>query len=691
MWKKNNNINRINNRINFIVVIIFLLGGLILYKLYILQIKNYDFYIAKALNQHQIFNELKPARGKILLRTNDEQKLYELAINKDFVDVYAVPKNIIDPEKIAEKLYFVFHKEKIEKEVDIFFRKQEEKRMEDELAFLINSIPDNESDSSRISSLKTEIKQKYQTLKLDKEYQELINIKKQAEIELRKNTIIKKYLDIFSKKNDPYEPIESKVDDNTLKKLYANLLNKEDYEVAAEDLEIQHNKIFLKKTNKEINLNNIAYKIKSYRFYPEGNIGSHILGFVSYAEHEPHGKYGLEGFFDQELFGQYGSIQTEQSAEKDVIIINNRKYIQPRNGSDLVLTIDQSIQFNICQKLNQAVLKHNADSGSVIIVEPKSGKIIAMCSWPDFDPNNYQDVDNIQVYNNPSIFDQYEPGSVFKSITIAAAIDQNKITPETTYNDKGQTIIYGWPKPIRNSDYETRGGHGIVNMNTVLSESLNTGAIFAMQQAGAAVFANYVKKFGFGEKTGIELETESKGNITNLLNKKIKPIDAAVASFGQGIAVTPLQMIMAYSAIANKGILMKPYIVQEIIYNNNTKSITRPMQIRRVISEKTATLLSGMLVNVVENGHAKLAKIDGYYLGGKTGTAQVASSKKRGWSNKTIHTFIGFGPVDNPRFVILTKLDHPKNAKFAESSAVPLFRQIVEFVLNFYQIPEDNE
>ena len=613
-----------NNRINLIMAIVFLLGGLTIGKLYSLQIMSYDLYTALASDQHQIFSKLEPERGKIFIQdnpnNNSNNELYPIATNKEFALVYAIPKNVKKPRELAEQLYKIFKQTETEKEVDE----------------LLDVLEENN--------------------KLNKEFR---IVKREAEINLKKEIIIEEYLKILTKKNDPYEPMAEKVDQDTLEKI------------------------------KELKSEGIDYIIKKYRYYPEGNIGSHMLGFVGFVGDEKRGRYGLEGFFDQELFGKFGSIKAERSATGNVIIINDREYSKPENGRELILTINRTIQWTACQKLNETALRHGAEGGSIIIMEPQSGAILAMCSWPDYNPNNYNDVQDIKIYNNPVVFDQYEPGSIFKVITMAAGLDQGKVTPETTYNDQGQVEISGWPKPIKNSDYESHGGHGIVDMNTVLVESLNTGAIYAMQQIGEKVFADYVKDFGFGEKTGIELETESAGDIRNLTTNKIKPIDAAVASFGQGIAVTPLQMITACAAIANGGILVKPYLVQEITHPNGLKTITKPQQIRRVISERTALLLSAMTVNVVDSGHAKRARVKGYYVAGKTGTAQVASKDKRGYSNKTIHTFVGFAPVDEPKFVMLVKLDDPKDVRYAASSAAPLFGELAEFMLNYWQVEKE--
>jgi cell division protein FtsI/penicillin-binding protein 2 len=512
--------------------------------------------------------------------------------------------------------------------------------------------------------------------------------KREQMIKGKREAALKDYLTIFNRSEDLYEPLEKKVADDKLKAFYIFVSGRND--LKPEDLEIKGSKMLIKKEdNKEFELPGFGYSMVPYRLYPEKNIGANILGFAGYENEQQRGHYGLEGFFDQELFGSYGSVTAERGAG-GLVIVNDRQLNKKEDGSDLVLTIDRSAQFTACRLLDESVNKWGASGGSVIVVDPKTGAILVMCSAPDFDPNNYQEVPDIKVFNNPAVFAQYEPGSVFKAITMAAALDQEKVTPETTYQDHGQIMILGWPKPIKNSDFATHGGHGTTTMVTVLEQSLNTGAIFAMEQIGHDLFAQYVEKFGFGEKTGIELEGEGAGDLRSITGSRVKEISAATASFGQGITVTPLQMVMSYAAIANGGELMKPYIVKELISPDGRRSTTTPSVIRRVISARTAAILSGMLVNVVENGHSKGIKTPGYYIAGKTGTAQVANSSTGGYSNRYNHTFVGFAPASNASFVILTKLDNPR-AAYAESTAVPLAHDITKFLLNHWQIKQGRE
>ncbi|MDA3840186.1 MAG: penicillin-binding protein 2 [Patescibacteria group bacterium] len=644
-----------NNRINVVIAIIFLLWLAVVYRLYYLQVANHDLYIALASSQHQVLNKLEPERGKIFIQDRgdgEERDLYPIATNKEFAHIFAVPKDIENPEEAADKIYEILFREDVEKEVEEMLNDEKRDEIINELDSLVGLSEEE------ILSKKVELENNQKSLLSDEEYAEFLNIKREANISLKKNEIVDEFKNKFSKKNDPYEPIKDKVDEEGLGKVL------------------------------EQNIPGISYLMQKHRYYPE-DFSSHISGFYGYSSDEKKGLYGLEGFFDVELSGKAGLIKAERDAQGNVIIVNDMEYDKEQNGSDLVLTIDRTIQFTACTKLKESAERHGADAGSVIVMRPQTGEIVAMCSYPDYDPNNYREAENSEVYNNQAIFGQYEPGSVFKTITMAAGLDTGAITPKTIYEDKGSIMIEGWPKPIKNSDFSTHGAWGWADMSSVLENSLNTGVIFAMEKTGDKIFTQYVKDFGFGEKEGIELETEAPGDISNLLRKTIRPVDSAVASFGQGITATPLQLINSYAAIANGGKLMKPYLVAEMIDSNGTKSVTQARELKRVISEKTALILSGMLVNVVDGGHAKLAAVDGYYVAGKTGTAQVADDVTKGYGEKTIHTFVGFSPVEEPEFVMLVRLDDPKDVYYSASSAAPLFGDIAEFILNYWKIPKE--
>jgi cell division protein FtsI/penicillin-binding protein 2 len=302
-----------------------------------------------------------------------------------------------------------------------------------------------------------------------------------------------------------------------------------------------------------------------------------------------------------------------------------------------------------------------------------------MCGNPDFDPNTFNTVTDVSTFTNAASQVPYEPGSVFKPLTMAAAINEGKVTPESTYTDTGSVKVGSFT--IKNSDNKA---HGVSTMNQVLEESLNTGAIYSMQQIGPKLFETYIKNFGFGTKTGFGL-SESAGNISALAGGK--EIYAMTGSFGQGLTVSTLQLANAYAAIANGGKLMKPYVIDEIRYPDGTKKKTDPSVVRDVISPKTASTVSAMLVNVVEKGHGKKAGVNGYYVAGKTGTAQIPDPNGSGYlEGVTIGTFAGFAPVEDPVFAMVVRVDRPKDVQFAESSAAPLFGKIAKFLLSHYHV-----
>lgn len=433
-----------------------------------------------------------------------------------------------------------------------------------------------------------------------------------------------------------------------------------------------------------LGVSGIGFTKENVRVYPEERFGGHILGFVGEDESGKRGRYGLEGYFDKELGGTPASITGEKTGVAD-FFYSSRKPTLARDGSDLVLTIDRTIQFVACEKLREAVRKHDADGGTVIIMEPDTGAILAMCSVPDYDPNKYGEVADVSVFNNPAIFFQYEPGSVFKAMTMAAAIDMGKVGPQTIFEDTGSVKIGS--EEIKNSDLKA---HGLQTMTEVLDESLNTGAVFAMRQMGAADFRRYVKLFGFGQESGVELFKEISGDISSL--DKRGEIYAATASFGQGIAVTPLQVVTAFATIANGGNLMKPYIIDEIKRSDGTVAKNVPRLLHRVLTPRASTLVGSMLVSVVANGHGKRAGVPGYYVAGKTGTAQVPRRDGKGYEKDvTVGSFVGFAPLHNPRFVMLTRIDHPRDVQWAESTAAPLFGSIANFLLQYMKVPPERD
>ena len=426
----------------------------------------------------------------------------------------------------------------------------------------------------------------------------------------------------------------------------------------------------------KLGLEGVYFRAEEYRYYPEDSLASHVLGFVN---QDGKGQYGIEGYFDKELSGQAGLNQVEKSSLGAHITVGDRKITDPTDGADVVLTIDRAIQYYVEKKLKETVIKHQATGGEVIIMEPQTGRIVAMAAYPDFNPNFYSDSE-LANFTNPNISLVYEPGSVFKSITMAAGIDAGLVAPSTTYFDPGELQVAD--KIIRNSDLVS---HGVQTMTQVLEKSLNTGAVFVAQKLGRQLFYKYLKDFGFDAVTGAGLAGEVAAHMRPF--REWAEMDLATISFGQAIAVTPLQLTAAIGAIANQGQLVKPHIVDKIMYSTGAVSFDTQV-IRSTIKPQTAQLVGAMMVSVVERGHGKAAGVAGYRVAGKTGTAQIAGPG--GYEEgATIGTFVGFAPVEAPRFVMLTRIDRPKDEKFAEVSAAPLFGEIAKFLFNYWQIPPE--
>ncbi|MFZ2192914.1 MAG: penicillin-binding protein 2 [Candidatus Moraniibacteriota bacterium] len=437
---------------------------------------------------------------------------------------------------------------------------------------------------------------------------------------------------------------------------------------------------------KELKLKGVYLSDESLRYYPAGELAAHVLGFVGWKNNDFGGRYGTELLFDNELKGQEGELFQNKDTSGKWIATGEKAITHAKDGDSYILSIDHIAQYETEKMLKAAVEKYQADRGTIIVMEAASGKILAMANYPTFNPNEYAKTDNMEAFRNLAVSDPYECGSVFKTFTLAAAIDNGKINPDTTYTDTGVVSEAGYS--IRNSDLKS---NGLQTMTQVLEKSLNTGVIFAERSMGNYTFGEYVKKFGFGNSTGSDFFGEAAGNLNNLKNLK-SDIQFFTASFGQGITVTPLQLISAYNVIANNGVLLKPQIVEKVIHADGTETEVAPQEVRRVISEDSAKQVAKMLRSVVVEGHGKQADVPGYLVGGKTGTAQVASNSAKGYTEgESIGSFAGFAPTDNPRFTILVRLDDPKTVQWAESSAAPTFGELMKFLLGYYNIEPTEE
>lgn len=430
---------------------------------------------------------------------------------------------------------------------------------------------------------------------------------------------------------------------------------------------------------KSKNISGILILPENSRYYPENNLASHLLGFVNA---EGKGNYGFEGHYDKELQGTSGKVIGEKDTFGRIITLLDQQNAQ--DGASYVLTIDRSVQYFIEKKLKEALEKYQADSGSIIIMDIQTGGIVAMASLPDYDPNNYRQVatDNSALFVNPTIAHLFEPGSIFKPLIMSAAIDQGKITPET----EG---VFDWHVWVDNYEIKTaeRKAFGKENMVQVLQNSDNVAMVWVSEQLGKESMYEYLKKFNFFDKTGIDLDTEVSGYTQPV--KQWKDINRSTIAFGQGIAVTPLQLVAAYAALANGGVYEYPHIVDRIILPDGTEKRVEKHEGIRVVKKETAETMGKMLQQVVEGGHSWRAKVDGFAIGAKTGTAQIPKPEGGYEENESglgifIHTLAGFAPVNDPKYAMLVKLDKPKSARYAENTAAPLFGEISSFLLNFY-------
>lgn len=411
------------------------------------------------------------------------------------------------------------------------------------------------------------------------------------------------------------------------------------------------------------------------RLYPENQLLSQTLGFVNA---EGFGKYGLENYYNDELKGYSG----EKTAEKDTLgrIINLIGEQPAKNGDTIVLTLDRSVQYYVEKTLEKALTDYQADSGSIIIVEPMTGKIVAIANKPDFNPNEYNKVtaDKLAVFLNGALSAAWEPGSIMKPVTMAAAIDTGKVTPDTTGDYGNMVVVDGYE--IHTA---TNVAFGHETMTQVLENSDNVAMVDVSNKLGNQAIYDNLKKFGLLDRTNVDISGESIGSVPKL--KNWAAVSRANISFGQGVTVTPMEMVMAYAAIANGGKLVTPHIVDKIIDSDNNVTSVDTKEVAQVIKPETASQIKDMLVSVVVKGHGKRAAVTGFKVAGKTGTAQVPKADGSGY-DENIHngSFAGFAPADNPKFVMLVRLDNPKTVAYAESSAAPVFGQIANYLLNYY-------
>lgn len=455
----------------------------------------------------------------------------------------------------------------------------------------------------------------------------------------------------LSKENDVYEPLKKEVSEEVRDRIV------------------------------EKNIKGIGFSPVDVRYYTENQFAAHLLGFVGFDGDVRKGRYGLEGYYDDALSGKKGFLAAEKDALGKFVIGGTELFEEAENGTDIVLTIDRVIQYKVEKILKQATEDYGAEKGTVIVMNPNNGEIIALANYPDFNPNTYNEVEDVGVFTNSAIFDLYEPGSTFKPIITAAAVNAGLISPHTIINDTGAVDVDEYT--IKNSDFAANGN---ITTTEALEKSSNVAMVAIGQMLGRDRLYEYLERFGFTELTGVDINSEAQTNISK--PSTWADSDLATISFGQGIAITPLRLVNATAAIANGGKLVKPHVIQKKKYANGDEELTDTSFAREVISKTSAETVASMMVSVVENGNGKPAQIPGYKIAGKTGTAQVVKKGSAGYDpDQKITTFTGFGPVDDPQFVMLVKFNNPGGDVWGATTAAPVFKQIAEELITYYQIP----
>ncbi len=453
--------------------------------------------------------------------------------------------------------------------------------------------------------------------------------------------------------NDPYEEISKKLDKN------------------------------IGESIKSLKLPGIVISKENWRVYPADTLAANTVGLVGFDDNNNiAGRYGLERYYQNILS------RIQQKSYKNIfaeIFSDGKKKVTgfDNKEGDIVTLIEPSVENFLDKTLIDTKNKWNSDSIGGIVMNPKTGEIFAISSQPTFNPNDLKDIKNPKIFSNPIVEDAHEMGSIIKPLTMAVGIDSGAIKAQSTYNDTGFLELDR--KKISNYDGKARG---IVSMQEVLSQSLNIGAATIALKTGHDNFVKYFKSFGFGEITGIDQPNEQKGLIKNL--DSTRDIEIATASYGQGIAMTPIQTIRALSSIANGGVLITPHIVKKIEYTDGTSEVLSHSKIQ-VLKKESTDEVTHMLVKVVDTALKKgEIKMEHYSIAAKTGTAQIADHTNGGYyKDRYLHSFFGYFPAYNPKFIVFLYHIYPKNVEYASETLTDPFIQITKFLINYYEIPPD--
>lgn len=463
------------------------------------------------------------------------------------------------------------------------------------------------------------------------------------------------FLEKANKKDDPYEEIAKSVEGNTIALLKAQ------------------------------NLKGVSYYRDNERSYPQESVGAKVIGFVGNDGSHVKGQYGLERYYDDVLSRNSNDTTVNFFAELFTDIEKTIVSNADKEEGDIILTIDAEAERVLHTTLLETQATWKPDIVGGIIMDPQTGAIIAMDSLPSFDPNEFQQVKDASVFMNQNVSGVYEMGSIIKPITMASAIDSGAINEaSTTYTDRGFRDLNGYK--VSNFDGKARGKN--VSMQAILDQSLNVGIVFLVEQLGIKRFQEYFKKFGVGSETGIDVPGESSGLIKNLNSKVF--VDSATAGFGQGIAITPIQTIRALAALGNGGKLVTPHVVDSIVYQNGDRKKIIEDSPEQIIKTDTSERITRMLVHVVDTALMHGAdKMEHYSIAAKTGTAQMVEPGKGYYKDRYLHSFFGYFPAYEPKYIIFLFQTYPKSAQYASATLTDPFFKLVKFLISYYQVPPD--
>ncbi len=435
----------------------------------------------------------------------------------------------------------------------------------------------------------------------------------------------------------------------------------------------------------KLKLSGVSIFKDNWRFYPGGSLAAHTIGFLAYKGNNKVGQYGLERYYNKILSKPKNGLYVNFFAEVFSNIKNTISPSSQNNQGSIITTIEPTVQETLESELSSTLKKWHASQAGGIIINPQTGAIYAIVSLPTFNLNDFQNVPNPGVYRDAMVEDVFEFGSVIKPLVMAAALDTKVLTPKSTYFDRGEVTVDG--KRIYNFDKRGRGRG--TTMQTVLDQSLNTGMVYVASKLGHYRVRTYLEAYGIGRKTNIDLPNETYGLIKNLNSPR--DIEYANAAFGQGIALTPIGAARAFSSLANGGNLITPHIAKAIKYSNGFLKILKyPITKKNVIKKETSYTITRMLVHVFESYYNGALKLKHYTIAAKTGTAQIAKLKGRGYYNdKYLHSFFGYFPAYNPRFLVFLFLKDPKNVEYAAQTLISPFMNITKFLLNYYNVPPD--